>query len=141
MCLGCLTQIQMAILVRYILSLSKNMVKIKKNRFKDFQEFLLSISITSTNSNYKKKLEWVFNLYDIDGNGSIDKNEFRTIVCSIYKVLDTKNKKRNSLELDENLNETFKKIDTDGSKTICLDEFVEACTKDKYLLDLLAPSI
>lgn len=82
----------------------------------------------------------MFNLYDIDGNGSIDKDEFRTIIEAIYKVLDVK--QRHSFKsIEQNANDLFQQIDTDKSKTISLDEFVKACTKEKYLLELLAPSV
>ncbi|CAF1089772.1 unnamed protein product [Brachionus calyciflorus] len=111
-----------------------------KNGYIDFQEFLISINLTSTNSNYRKKLEWLFNFYDIDGNGTIDKDEFRTIVESIYKVLDIKHK-HNSDQIEQNVNEMFQKIDTDKSKSISIDEFISACTIDKYLIDLLVPSV
>ncbi|RNA11163.1 neuronal calcium sensor 2 [Brachionus plicatilis] len=110
-----------------------------KNGFIDFNEFLISISLTSTDLNYKKKLEWVFNLYDIDANGTIDKDEFRTIIEAIYKVLDVKQHSFKNVE--QSANDLFQQIDTDKSKTISLEEFVKACTKDRYLLELLAPSV
>jgi calsenilin, presenilin binding protein, EF hand transcription factor len=33
------------------------------------------------------KIRWIFNLYDIDGNGSITKQELLAIVKSIYNLL------------------------------------------------------
>lgn len=116
------------------------MIKNFQNYSLDFKEFLISISLTSTSVNYKKKLEWVFNLYDIDGNGTIDREEFRTIIEAIYKVLDSK-QKHSFKSIEQNANDLFQQIDVDKSKTITLDEFVKACTKDKYLLELLAPSV
>lgn len=114
--------------------------KKNKNSSLDFKEFLISISLTSTNVNYKKKLEWVFNLYDIDGNSNIDREEFRTIIEAIYKVLDSK-QKHSFKSIEQNANDLFQQIDIDKSKTISLEEFVKACTKDNRLLELLAPSV
>lgn len=105
----------------------------------DFQEFLIAISITSTNHNMRKKLEWIFELYDIDGNGQIDRDEFRTIVLSIYQILDTQ-KKSSSSDREKHIDDLFSKIDTDKSKYITLDEFIDACSRDQQLLELLAPS-
>lgn len=79
-------------------------------------------------------------MYDIDGNGTIDKNEFRTIVMAIFKILDTSSKRKSEKEREEYVNALFQKIDRDSSKSITMDEFIDACTRDKQLLELLAPS-
>lgn len=79
-------------------------------------------------------------MYDIDGNGSIDRKEFRTIVMSIFKILDTKNQQKSEKEREQHIDELFQKIDRDHSNLISLDEFIDACTRDKLLLELLAPT-
>lgn len=45
----------------------------------DFNEFLLAINITS-GGQPKEKLEWAFQMYDIDGNGTIEKKEMTEII-------------------------------------------------------------
>lgn len=79
-------------------------------------------------------------MYDIDGNGTIDKGEFQIIIESIFKILDKKNKYKKE-QIEEKSNELFKIIDTDCSNSITLSEFTLALTKDKQLLDLLAPTL
>lgn len=37
-----------------------------------------------------EKLHWIFNLYDIDGDGFISKNEMQIIVSAIYDMLGIK---------------------------------------------------
>ena len=38
------------------------------------REFLMAINITAK-GDPEKKLRWAFKMYDVDGNGEIDKNE------------------------------------------------------------------
>ena len=52
----------------------------------DFNEFLLAINITS-GGQPKEKLEWAFQMYDIDGNGTIEKKEMTEIIKVIFKYL------------------------------------------------------
>jgi len=45
----------------------------------DFKEFLLAINITSA-GRPEQKLEWAFQMYDVNGDGSIDPSEMTEII-------------------------------------------------------------
>lgn len=45
----------------------------------DFKEFLLAINITS-GGDPEEKLEWAYQMYDIDGNGTIERAEMVEII-------------------------------------------------------------
>ena len=45
----------------------------------DFKEFLLAINITSAGKP-EEKLEWAFQMYDINGDGTIDRDEMVEII-------------------------------------------------------------
>jgi guanylate cyclase activator 1 len=77
----------------------------------------------------------MFRIYDIDGNGKIDKKELRTIIDSIFKL--SNNDKKKSAE---HMEEIFKKFDIDKNKYISLEEFTDRCMQDQKLLKLLAPN-
>jgi len=113
-----------------------------KNGYIDFTEFLLAINITS-NGSPQQKLDWAFSMYDVAGNGYIDLNEMTQIVKSIYHLIGRQ--QIDSLvaeETPEARAETiFKIMDLNSDGRITRNEFVQVCSNDQNLLNLLSPNM
>ncbi|KAA8585511.1 recoverin a [Etheostoma spectabile] len=68
----------------------------------DFKEYIVALHLTSGGKTMQK-LEWAFALYDVDGNGTISKNEILEIVKSIFNMIPPEDQK--NLPEDENMPE------------------------------------
>ena len=65
----------------------------------------------------KNCVEDIWSLYDVDGNGTLDKDETRQFVKNTLKEMDP-----TILFDDEDFDQCFKEFDQDGSGTIEKDE-------------------
>ena len=103
----------------------------------NFKEFLLAVAIISNNVNPEHKLKWMFSLYDIDGNGTIDTAEMENIIQAIYNV------KGLAIQATETPRERTKNIfgciDINHDGALSMDEFVRGCIQDKNIYLMLSP--
>ncbi|XP_062330711.1 recoverin b [Osmerus eperlanus] len=105
----------------------------------DFKEYIVALHLTSSGKTIQK-LEWAFNLYDVDRNGSITKNEIHEIVKSIFNMISKEDQK--NLPEDENTPEkrTDKIWDFFGKKEndkITEGEFIQGVMANKNILRLI----
>uniref|UniRef100_A0A1I8HR93 EF-hand domain-containing protein n=1 Tax=Macrostomum lignano TaxID=282301 RepID=A0A1I8HR93_9PLAT len=101
----------------------------------DFKEFLLAINITS-GGKPQEKLEWAFQMYDIDGNGTIERNEMVEIIKAIYSMLGA-DESNVDITPEARTEEIFDKMDLNKDGVLCRDEFMKGCLADKQLYSML----
>ena len=105
------------------------------NGYVSFKEFLLAINISSSGSP-EQKLNWAFKLYDINGDGVINRCEMIIIVEAMFEMLNDGHVQRKS-HAKQKAKEIFAKLDVNGDLRLSKDEFVSGCLNDQELSNLL----
>uniref|UniRef100_A0A8D0BFZ0 Guanylyl cyclase-activating protein 1 n=1 Tax=Salvator merianae TaxID=96440 RepID=A0A8D0BFZ0_SALMN len=107
-----------------------------KDGYIDFMEYVAALSLV-LKGKVEQKLRWYFKLYDVDGNGCIDRDE----LLNIIKAIRTINPCHEVMTAEEFTNMVFDKIDINGDGELSLEEFMEGVQKDEVLLDILTRSL
>ncbi|UYV73513.1 KCNIP4 [Cordylochernes scorpioides] len=90
------------------------------------QDFIRCLSVLCRGS-VQEKIQWAFNLYDINGDGFITKKELTDIVSSVHSLVATPSYGRT---LKEHVDKIFEKLDLDKDGVVTKEEFVDACLRD-----------
>ncbi|KAG0253862.1 Neuronal calcium sensor 1 [Mortierella polycephala] len=108
-----------------------------KNGKIEFKEFIVALSVTSRGT-MEDKLQWAFQLYDIDNDQRITYDEMLSIVEAIYTMVGTMVK----LPVDEDtpekrVSKIFTLMDKDRDGSLTFDEFKEGSLKDPTIVQAL----
>ncbi|KAL6058532.1 Guanylyl cyclase-activating protein 1 [Balamuthia mandrillaris] len=109
----------------------------------DFKEFVIGLSLV-IHGNTEEKLKWAFKLYDLDGNGVLDRNEVVHMFTSVFKARNTLQGRQASssdLSYPEKADDLFNQMDADKDGKITLDEFMHACLHDEAIKDTIASAL
>ncbi|KAM6040585.1 calsenilin isoform 2-T3 [Chlamydotis macqueenii] len=99
-----------------------------------FQDFVVGLSVLLRGT-VRQKLEWAFNLYDLNKDGRITKEEMLEIVTSIYDMMGrcTQPALRDGAPA-EHVEVFFQKMDRNGDGAVTLEEFLESCQTDEDIM-------
>ncbi|TGZ55612.1 hypothetical protein CRM22_010369 [Opisthorchis felineus] len=91
----------------------------------DFREFLSTVSVTSR-GDLNQKLRWAFNMYDLDGDGYISRQDLCDVIASIYTLIGSTIKlPEDEATPERRANKIFEQMDTDHDNRLSFEEFCE----------------
>jgi len=126
---------QMGVLDGFLQDLIFNVFDNNKDGSINFQEFVTALSVM-TRGDPNEKLEFAFSMYDLDGNGFIDKEEMTQIMESFYKLVGPlvtfSGKKYESPQ--QLVDEFFDTMDANGDGKISLEEYKEGALKNPDII-------
>ncbi|XP_062857169.1 Kv channel-interacting protein 1-like [Trichomycterus rosablanca] len=99
-----------------------------------FEDFVTALSILLRGST-REKLQWTFNLYDINRDGYINKEEMTDIVRAIYDMMGKYTYP--ALRTDtpkQHVDAFFQKMDKNRDGVVTLDEFLLSCQEDDNIM-------
>uniref|UniRef100_A0A3P9L0U2 EF-hand domain-containing protein n=1 Tax=Oryzias latipes TaxID=8090 RepID=A0A3P9L0U2_ORYLA len=99
-----------------------------------FEDFVIGLSVLLRGS-VTEKLRWAFNLYDINKDGLVTKEEMLAIMTSIYDMMGryTLPSVREESPF-EHVEKFFQKMDRNRDGVVTIDEFIETCQKDEDIM-------
>lgn len=104
----------------------------------NFKEFVMGLSVLSRGSS-REKLQWAFNLYDINKDGAVTKEEMFEIISSVYSLLGHYSAPMaDERSAREHAARVFQKLDLNKDGVVTYDEFIETCLLDEDIVKSLS---
>ena len=110
-----------------------NVFDVNKSNSLNFYEFM-QIKKAMELTEIEEKMEWVFKIFDIDGQGYIDVLELKDVIEGVFKMV---GKEIQDDEVMDCVAEIRYAIDDDRDWKITKDEFVTNGLKSKFIFNLL----
>uniref|UniRef100_A0A8C5SSV5 Guanylate cyclase activator 1C n=1 Tax=Laticauda laticaudata TaxID=8630 RepID=A0A8C5SSV5_LATLA len=111
-----------------------NIFDTNKDGLLDYLEFLAAINLV-IRGKIDQKLKWYFKLYDIDGNGTIDKKEVISMLMAIQTI-----SKNQEMTPEELTNLIFQKIDVNNDGELTLEELMNGVENDEHFREIISKS-
>lgn len=104
-----------------------------QNKRITFDEFFIVMSIIkNSNRNPLKCLDFFFDIYDINGDEKISRQELTKMLEAIYELMD-----KDLRKIDEKVNSIFKLYDADQNGWLSKSEFIKFISQDQNSFKLI----
>ncbi|XP_078144799.1 A-type potassium channel modulatory protein KCNIP2-like isoform X1 [Centroberyx gerrardi] len=105
-----------------------------KNGSVSFEDFVFGLSIILRGT-INDRLNWAFNLYDLNKDGCITKEEMLDIMKSIYDMMGKYTYPTMQDDAPrEHVESFFQKMDRNKDGVVTIEEFIESCQKDENIM-------
>lgn len=103
-----------------------------------FEDFVTGLSLSLYGSR-EEKVKWAFQLYDLDGDGFITREEMATVVHSVHCMMGLDTLPTGAeMSVEEQVERLFVLMDKNQDGVISEEEFLEGCEKDESIKQSLA---
>ncbi|XP_075999833.1 Kv channel-interacting protein 4 [Genypterus blacodes] len=103
-----------------------------------FEDFVMGLSILLRGT-IQEKLNWAFNLYDINKDGYITKEEMLDIMKAIYDMMGKCTYPMLKEEAPrQHVEVFFQKMDKNKDGVVTMDEFIDCCQNDENIMRSMA---
>lgn len=110
---------------------------IKNGGFITFADYSQALSSLLRGS-IEEKINFVFRLYDLNGDNVITLDEMSRIFFAIYRLLgDNVNIKHDQLTYEAQAEKFYSKIDRERTGAITREQFLDYCMKDPTIVDTI----
>ncbi|KAL0133730.1 hypothetical protein PUN28_000999 [Cardiocondyla obscurior] len=89
-----------------------------------FNDLLKALTMI-VNGNVDQKLSWIFEFYDLNGDGCITRQEMLVIMSAIYEMV--QNTQTVQSMINKHVDRFFEKMDTDRDGIVSREEFMSSC--------------
>lgn len=103
-----------------------------------FEDFVIGLSI-SLHGLPEDKMKWTFQLYDLNGDGVITREELAKVIHSVNSMMGVDSVPLGEeLSVEEHVERLFELMDINRNGVITEDEFIMGCQKDETIKKSLA---
>ncbi|KAL0133728.1 hypothetical protein PUN28_000999 [Cardiocondyla obscurior] len=99
-----------------------------------FNDLLKALTMI-VNGNVDQKLSWIFEFYDLNGDGCITRQEMLVIMSAIYEMV--QNTQTVQSMINKHVDRFFEKMDTDRDGIVSREEFMSSCKNDAIICNQL----